>query len=250
MSDQQPSRMTTQAFGLTLMAVVMAIVVVISFVVLDGDEVGMFLVVTLLAGAAAFVVWRFNALWARILGLVATIGIGLFTFWFAFGVFQLFSPLEFITGLGYVLGLLFALIGGIVGLFKKGASSAMLRRGALVLIGVASLVSVVGFYATRSTVSDADAAAAIALNMEDFEFGPASLSVAAGDQLLLINSDLFAHDLTLEEGDVYVHLGPGGESLVDLGDLPAGTYEYFCSLHSFEEDGVKEGMVGTITVGP
>jgi len=248
MSDQQPSRMTAQAFGLTLMAVAMAIIVAVSFVVYGGEDVGMFLVVTLLAGAAAFVVWRFNALWARIFGLVATIGVGFVTVFFAFGVAQLFSPLEFITGLGYALGLLFALIGGIVGLFKTGASSAKLRKGALVLIGVASLVSVVGFIATRSTVSDAEAAAAVALNMENFEFAPGSLSVAASDKLLLINSDIVAHDLSLEEGDVYVRLGPGGESLVELGDLPTGTYDYFCSLHSFEENGVKEGMVGTITI--
>lgn len=129
MSDQQPSRMTAQAFGLTLMAAVTAIVVLVSYVVYGGEEVGLFLVATLLAGAAAFVVWKFNALWARILGLVATIGVGFLTVFFAFGILQVFSPLEFITGLGYVLGLLFALIGGIVGLFKKGASSAMLRRG-------------------------------------------------------------------------------------------------------------------------
>jgi len=96
--------------------------------------------------------------------------------------------------------------------------------------------------------SDAEAAAAVALNMENFEFAPGSLSVAASDKLLLINSDIVAHDLSLEEGDVYVRLGPGGESLVELGDLPTGTYDYFCSLHSFEENGVKEGMVGTITI--
>jgi plastocyanin len=240
--------MTAQAFGLTLMTLAMAIIVVVSFVVYGGEDVGVILLATLLAAAAAFVLWRFNALWARILGLVATIGVGFVTVFFAFGVGQPFSPFEFITGLGYALGLLFALIGGIVGLFKTGASSPRLRRGALVLMGVASLVSVVGFFATRSTVSDSQATAAVALNMENFKFAPGSLSVAAGSQLLLINSDLFVHDLTLEEGDVYVRLGPGGESLVDLGDLPAGTYDYFCSLHAFEEDGVREGMVGTITI--
>jgi plastocyanin len=240
--------MTAQAFGLTLMTLAMAIIVVVSFVVYGGEDVGVILLATLLATAAAFVVWRFSALWARILGLVATVGVGFLTVFFAFGVGQPFSPFEFITGLGYALGLLFALIGGIVGLFKTGASSARLRRGTLVLIGVVSLVSVVGFFATRSTVSDSQATAAVALNMENFKFAPGSLSVAAGNQLLLINSDLFVHDLTLEEGDVYVRLGPGGESLVDLGDLPAGTYDYFCSLHAFEEDGVREGMVGTITI--
>jgi hypothetical protein len=30
--------------------------------------------------------------------------------------------------------------------------------------------------------------------------------------------------------------------------VPFGASAYFCSLHSFEEDGVKEGMVGTITI--
>lgn len=248
-SQEQTRRMTGQAFGLSLMAAVMVIVVILSFILFGGEDVATFLIATVLAGAGAFVTWRFHRLWARVIGLVIALAVGLFTFWFAFGVFQPFSPLEFITGLGYLIGFFFALIGGIAVLARRdGAPRKRLQTGALSLIGVLSMISIVGFFFTRSTVSEADAVGAVTLDMMDFEFAPGSTTVGAGEKLLLSNSDPFAHDLTLEEHDVYVHLGPGGETLVDLGNVPAGTYQYFCSLHTFEEDGVKEGMVGTITI--
>lgn len=245
---ERTTLLSAQAFGLTLMATVMLIVVVLSLVLLGGEDIAPFVLATVLAGAGAFLAWRFEALWARIVGLVITVAVGLFTFWFAFGVFQLFSPLEFITGLGYVVGLLFALIGGIAGLFRKGDQNGRLRSGALAMIGIASVVSIAGFFLTRSTVSEAEAAGATILDMVDFEFAPGTVSVASDGKLLLTNSDPFAHDLTLDEFDIYEYLGPGGETVVDLSDLPAGTYQYWCSLHTFEENGVREGMVGTISV--
>ncbi len=82
------------------------------------------------------------------------------------------------------------------------------------------------------------------VDMKDFEFEPGELSVAAGERLLVTNSDAFAHDFTLEEYDLYTYFGPGSEALVDVSELPSGTYTYFCSLHTFE----GEGMIGTLTV--
>lgn len=250
MTDQERTRNTTgQVFGMALMTAVMVIVVILSFLLLGGEDVATFVVATVLMLAGTFFVWRFDRLWARIVGMVVTLAVLSFTFWFAFGVLQPFSPLEFITGLGYLIGILFALIGGFAGLFRRdGANRKRLQSGALALIGVLSVVSIAGFVSTRSSVSEEDAAGATVLEMVNFEFAPGLTTVATGDKLLLTNSDPFAHDLTLDDPELYVYLGPGGETLVDLSSVPAGTYEYWCSLHTFEEDGVKEGMVGTITI--
>lgn len=246
---EKTTRMTAQAIGLTVMAAAMTIVVILSFILLGGEDVATFLVATVLAAAGAFLAWRFDSTWARVLALVVTLAVVLFTFWFAFGVFQPFSPLDFITGFGYMIGFLFALIGGIAGLVRRdSAPRKRLQTGTLGLIGVLSVVSIGGFLFTRSTVSDTDQAGATVLDMVDFEFAPGTTTVATDGKLLLTNSDPFAHDLTLDDPEIYVYLGPGGESLVDLSNVPAGTYEYWCSLHTFEEDGVKDGMVGTLTI--
>ncbi len=80
--------------------------------------------------------------------------------------------------------------------------------------------------------------------MTNFEFEPFSTTASADDGILMVNNDAFAHDFTLDEYDIYVHLGPGSEAIVDLSSVPPGTYDYYCSLHS---DGVT-GMTGTLKV--
>jgi hypothetical protein len=40
-------------------------------------------------------------------------------FWLAFGLFQVFSPIEFIVGLVFLLGVVLSLVGGIMALFSR-----------------------------------------------------------------------------------------------------------------------------------
>lgn len=168
----------------------------------------------------------------------------------AFGIFQPFSPLEFIGGLLYVFGLLFALVGGIMALSKRrrgarpGKTGLWVRKAALGLIGVLAGVSVAGFFMTRTTVSAEAAAGLPTVDMVEFEFVPGTPTVATGQNLLLTNSDGFVHDFTIDEFDIYLNFVPGSEAIVDLSDVPAGTYQFYCSLHS---DGTT-GMAGTITI--
>ena len=245
---------TTQVFGLILISTALLILTIVSFVLLDSDdsEDAMFFgVVTAVAVVLTFVVWRFDTLWARILGLVTTLAAVVTMFWLAFGLFQVFSPIEFIVGLIFVLGVLLSLIGGIRALIsaRRGdvgptAGETRLRTGTLGLIGVAAVISIVGLLLTQSSVSEAEAAGTAALEMVNFEFDPAISSVSSGENLLISNSDAFAHDFTLDELDIYVYFGPGSDAVVDLSSAGPGSYDYFCSLHS---DGT-EGMRGTITI--
>lgn len=242
---------TTQVLGLGLITAALLAVVVLALILLGGEEVAFFAVLGTVGLVVTFLVWRFDKLWARILGLVATVALTLGAFFLAFGVFQPFSPVEFLAGVAFVLGVLLSLYGGVKALIagRKGISGpargeTRIRTGAMALMGVAAVFSIVGFFLTRTTVSEAEAAGATPLDMVQFEFDPDPSSLAHGGSLLVTNSDPFAHDFTLKDFDISIHVGPGSEAIVELTTVPPGNYDYYCSLHS---DGTS-GMRGTIII--
>ena len=249
--EDRTSHSLTQVFGLALMSIALLAVVTLTFVLFDGEDAGFFVVVASVSVIMTFLVWRFDTTWARTLGILATLAVFAPVFFLAFGVLQVFSPVEFTVGLLLLVGFLLSLVGGIRAILagrrdQMGATQgeARLRASALALVGIATMTSLVGFFLTRSSVSPAEAAGATTLAMVDFEFEPRRSSVTSGGKLLVANKDAFAHDFTLNELGIAVHVGPGSEALVDLSGGVLGTYDYFCSLHS---DGT-EGMVGTITI--
>lgn len=251
MTRERPAYATTQAFGLALMATAMVVVTILTMVLFDSE--GSYWPLAGIAAAVTFVVWRFDRMWAKILGLLGTLAIGATTFYFAFGLFQPFSPLEFIIGLMVVVGFFTSLVGGIMTLAvgrrrDSGPTPAgrRFRKVVLGVIGVASVVSVVGFLLTRTTVAEAEAQGAATVDMTNFEFHPGATSMASDQGLLLVNKDPFAHDFTLDELDIQVDVRPGSEAIVDLSSLPPGTYHYFCSLHTDPATG--EGMTGELTI--
>jgi len=249
-TDEQPQkRMPTQAFGLALITAAFAVILVGFLLFTDGNDAGFGAVLLVIGALATWMLWRVNRPWAVIVGLVITVAAAM-AFYIAFGIFQPFSPVEFIGGLLYVLGFFFALIGGIMALSRRRREAGVsqiglrIRKTALGLVGVLAVVSVVGFFMTRTTVSVAEAADAAALDMANFEFAPETPTVMSGQNLLLTNSDGFVHDFTIDELDIHVNFGPGSDAIVELSDIPAGTYQFYCSLHS---DGVS-GMAGTLTI--
>lgn len=251
MTDRERTpHLTTQAFGLALISVALLAVLILTLLVFDGEDITAAGSMTVVAGTGTFLLWRRDAIWRRVLGLLITIAAAMGLFYLAFGVFQPFSPVEFLVGLVFLLGVLYSLIGGTLALVRgrKGSRAAKrserMRNGALVLIGVGAVVSIGGFLLTRSAVSEAEAAGAITLDMVDFEFVPEVISASVGRNLLLTNSDAFVHDFTVDDLDIYVHLGPGSEALVDLSGASVGAYRFYCSLHSEGTD----GMAGTITI--
>lgn len=246
---ERTAHSTTQAFGLALMAGVMIGVTILTPLLLDTDD--SFWPVAAIATVVTWVVWQFDGVWARILGILGTLAVGFSAFFLAFGVFQVFSPIEFILGLAFFLGFFISLIAGIMALVasRKGKvaptpRATRFRQEVLGILGVASVISIVGFFLTQTTVSDAEAQGTATLEMTNFEFEPQTTSVLSGQGLLIANNDAFAHDFTLDDFDIYVYFGPGSEAVIDLSTVPPGTYDYFCSLHSEGDD----PMTGTITV--
>lgn len=245
-TTERTAHSKTQAFGLTLMAGVMIAVTILTPLLTDSED--SFWPVAAIATVVTWVVWQFDGVWARILG---TLAVGVSAFFLAFGVFQVFSPIEFILGLAFFLGFFISLIAGIMALVasRKGKvaptpRAKRFRQGILGLLGVASVISIVGFFLTQTTVSDAEAQGTATLEMTNFNFEPQTTSVFSGQGLLIVNNDAFAHDFTLDDFDIYTYFGPGSEAVVDLSSVPPGTYDYFCSLHSEGDD----PMTGIITV--
>ncbi len=251
---ERTAHSTTQALGLGMMTAALLIVVVVSLIVLGGEDIAFVAVPAAIAVVATFLVWRFDQLWARIVGVVATLLIGFLTWFFAFGVLAVFSPIEFIVGLLTLFGLILALYGGIAAIVAgtrgtAGPTDAEKRIPKVVaaVIGVAAVISIVGYVATRATVSDAEAAGATPLDMVKFEFDPVTETMNSGGSLLVANKDPVNHDFTLDELDIHVAFGPLSEKIVDLSAAPPGTYRYYCSIHAADGDDT-DGMTGTITI--
>ena len=252
-SEMRTAHSATQRFGLLLLAAVGLTFVIISIATGAPTEDLVFAVVILaVVGGAAWVVGKFDATWARVVGLVATLAFAFMVWWLVFGLFQVFSPIEFIVGLLTLLGFFISLVGGIRALVSAGREEtedsdggARFRKGVLAVLGAAAVISIVGFFVTKETVDAAAASGATPIEMVAFEFEPASSTVPEGATLLVRNTDPFVHDFTFDPFGIAVTIGPGSEVLVDLSSVPAGSYTYYCSLHS---DGVTD-MVGSITVG-
>lgn len=251
MTDRQrAAHATTQTFGLALVTAALLAVVILTLVLFDGDDIVMFAILTAIVGGVAFLTWRFDTQWARALGLVATV-ISLGGFFLGFGLFQIFSPIEFVLALVYVLGVLLSLVAGIMAIVagarhKVGPSPRETRIPvvALGLIGIAAVVSIAGFLVTRQTVSADEAAGATQIDMVAFEFSPESSTLPAGSTILVKNADPFTHDFTLDALDIAESVGPGGEVIIDLSTAAPGTYDYVCTLHTSE----GEGMIGSIVI--
>ena len=103
------------------------------------------------------------------------------------------------------------------------------------LLAALLMLSVVGISAVASAQESQDAA----VEIENFAFGPDSITVTVGTNVTWTNMDESGHTVTSDDGDF------------DSGDLwqndtfsftfeTAGTYAYHCTPHP--------GMTGTITV--
>jgi plastocyanin len=247
---ERTTHATTQTVGLGLIAASFIALVIVSLLVLDGDDAGLFVGISVLAAAITAITWFFDTQWARVVGLVGTV-LALGIFFLAFGLFQVFSPIEFTVAVAYTLGWFLSLVGGIRAILagrrhQSGPTptEARLPVIAAAIVGVAALVSVTGFLFTKETVDPSEAAGATEVDMTKFEFDPDVSTLPVEGKLLIKNTDPFAHDFTLDALDLSVPVGPGSETLVDLSGLAPGTYPYHCSLHS---DGTT-GMTGTIVI--
>lgn len=94
---------------------------------------------------------------------------------------------------------------------------------------------------TETTSEPTDGGGAASLELADFEFSPADLTVSSGDTITLENTGETPHTFTIADEGVDEQV-EAGESVEVTIDLDPGTYDFVCTLHE------SQGMVGTLTV--
>ncbi len=111
-------------------------------------------------------------------------------------------------------------------------------------VAVALVVTSVGasMVARGMITSDAPAAGSTVVEMEDFAFGPQTISAENGEvSLYLTNNDSVRHTFTVDELGVDVSIAPGQSRQIRF-DADAGEYRFYCKPHD-------PGMEGDLVVG-
>ena len=84
------------------------------------------------------------------------------------------------------------------------------------------------------------------VNLEDIQFDPTAITVAANTAttITLINKGATAHTFDIDELNVHSgEIQPGATASVTINAAP-GQYQYYCAIPGHKE----AGMVGTLTV--
>ncbi len=151
------------------------------------------------------------------------------------------SPWDFIPNLAAAIGLLIAIpatIGGLRGLATTRKAHHRVRVGALVVVAVATVVSV-GLSLGGTATLPADA---VVVATEDNAYKPAVVEMTAGDTIGLRNLDAYGHTFTVVALDIDVGLAGDSTATVQVdASTPPGTYEVTCVLH-------PQIMMATLTV--
>jgi plastocyanin len=107
----------------------------------------------------------------------------------------------------------------------------MMKRLSFAGVTLAVIVAIVFFARTSSvSVNAQQAAAAPAVTIDNFSFGPATLTVAAGTMVTWTNRDDIPHTVVSTEGTFKSKAVDTDEKFSYTFAKP-GTYSYFCSIH-------------------
>jgi Cupredoxin-like domain len=222
---------------------------------LDGEDAPFFLITAAIALVGAFVVLRFPAIWAKVVGIVASVLVIGAMFWTIFGLFAPTSFFDFVPGLLVVPGGILGIAGSVAGIvaIRRGkaaaapaAGEAKTVRTVLAIVGVLAVVSAVFTFVGKETVDEGAADEQVTLS--DFEFDSESYSFAGGTSVLVRNDDPFLHTFTVEELDIDEVLSPGSEILVEI-PSESGDYVLFCQPHTSDPDDPSEDdMAADLTI--
>lgn len=250
----------TQVVGLVLLALAPLTMFTVELVAgFEASELMIPLTIGVLLLAGAWCAGR-SGTWSKVLGIVLTVLTVLAGFWLAFGLSAIQSPADFVPGLLFVLGVGMSLTGGIRAIRARNqpavngatASEGRARRIAVTVVVLGAVVSVAVHLTGRETVDAAAATGATPVTMAAFEFATTEVTVAGGPDaaLLVSNRDAFMHDLAIPDQDLAVTVTPGSQKLLDVAGLAAGTYTFYCTLHSDtgDPDPTTAGMAGTLVV--
>ncbi|MGH3855512.1 MAG: cupredoxin domain-containing protein [Pseudonocardiaceae bacterium] len=124
---------------------------------------------------------------------------------------------------------------------RRGGTAAMIL---MVLVAVLGLVMSCGSAASGSAAGGSAAGGAPAapntIVIKNFTFMPASLTVAPGTKVTVINEDQATHTVTASDKSFDTGHISGGQRTELTAPSKPGTYPYMCSIHQY--------MMGTLIV--
>jgi plastocyanin len=112
----------------------------------------------------------------------------------------------------------------------------------------AALVVVIALALTGCGSDDIQYADPVAtVHMGEFFYRPAELTVPRNSAVTVVNDGAVVHSWILKGPGVgTAGIAPGGSIIVDLRDIPPGTYPIFCD----QEGHTQAGQSGTLTITP
>lgn len=241
------------ALGLLLAGIGPLLMLVVSVVWgLSGDDIPFFLVTAVIAFVASYLVRRFGT-WAKVVGILAGLVVGMMLFWTAFGLATPQSFFDFAPGLLVMPGALIAIvscIGAIVAGRRNHLSDAPVggeRKGIrIVLTAILGLAALSAVLTIAAAMGGAEGEPTVAAS--DFDFEPRTLEVDGGETIVISNEDPFGHTFTIDELDINEVLSAGQKVEVEIPD-DGGTYIFYCMPHtSTPKEPSDEDMAGELTI--
>lgn len=238
-----PRSKWTRVAALSFMLMPAGMVLWVAGMLIAGQPFGGDAALMAIAGGAGLVaaaaVWRFGTPGKAVALIVVLAGFSQ-AFWIPFSLFSVMVFVEFSGAVMFTVGLLAGIGYTIASIVRRDRLSTETTRGEtramrviLAIVALAMVVSGVLNITMRTSVEVAAAADATPVAMSNFEFQPATYEVTAGEstQLLVQNTDAFAHDFVIEALGVNAGMfTPGSEKLVEVNPA-AGEYKILCNLH-------------------
>lgn len=252
------ARVAALGFGLIALSGLVGVVTSIA----SGDMVEnmifavVFVVVGLLAAAAAWSARRWGLIVAAVLSLA------LLALVVPFALFILSHPesaTEFVPVVLMLAGGALALVGSVVALVRSWRRTAYsdatgAERVALATVlgtvAMAALFSVILTLTSRTSIPAEARVGAASMQTKNFAFSPQSLQAKGNDRVRVIvrNDDTSLHTFTLPAVGFDVAIPPGAERVIEFNAPAKGIYQWYCIPHSQPNGSTREGMVGTLFV--
>lgn len=237
-SDSRASAPASAAHRLVVIASVIALAADVVLMAIIGAVIPPLLVFAVLTAVVVVAARRWPRSGLIGLGLIALAanGGGL-----EFLAADLSSPADPIAFLWAVLsggGRLVALVGVALALLRRDDAARRLAVASLGILVVAAAASTIARVSTSSSDGQEDGDVAVAVT--GFTY-PDEVTVATGGALYVDNRDPVRHTFAIEGTDLDVRVEPGVGRRVVI-DLPAGTYDFLCTVPG------HEFMTGTLEV--
>lgn len=130
---------------------------------------------------------------------------------------------------------------------KRFDSFAIFATFLLVLVAVSTIIASTSDRPARSGVKSGGSTASktVEVTLRELSFTPATISVAEGGSIHVVNSGAIPHNFSIQGTDLRTaDLSAGESAHLELGALKPGSYEVVCSVPGHAEG----GMTGTLTI--